>query len=143
MDSRKVERPRVLRGGVLTGNLFLLPAPLGILEGAFSRLASVSLSVECGWKADTRSASPSVGLLLLEESGEGAALRAARWLCRSHAHLHIRVFCPQGNDVRIILGQFDQNMAAKVFCCVSNTSVASFVSLGRFMKLLLGFMLTA
>ena len=138
MDSRKVERPRVLRGGVLTGNLFLLPAPLGILEGAFSRLASVSLSVECGWKADAR-----VGLLLLEESGEGAALRAARWLCRSHAHLHIRVFCPQGNDVRIILGQFDQNMAAKVFCCVSNTSVASFVSLGRFMKLLLGFMLAA
>ena len=138
MDSRKVERPRVLRGAQLTGNLFLLPAPLGILEGAFSRLASVSLSVECGWKADA-----SVGLLLLEESGEGATLPAARWLCRSHAHLHIRVFCPQGNDVRIILGQFDQNMAAKVFCCVSNTSVASFVSLGRFMKLLLGFMLTA
>lgn len=35
-------------------------------------------------------------------------------------HLHI-LFCPQGNDVRIILGQFDQNMAAKVFCCVSET----------------------
>lgn len=33
-------------------------------------------------------------------------------------HLHT-LFCPQGNDVRIILGQFDQNMAAKVFCCVS------------------------
>lgn len=36
-------------------------------------------------------------------------------------------FCPQGNDVRIILGQFDQNMAAKVFCCVSKTLVMSFV----------------
>lgn len=36
-------------------------------------------------------------------------------------HLHI-LFCPQGNDVRIILGQFDQNMAAKVFCCVSETT---------------------
>lgn len=33
-------------------------------------------------------------------------------------YLHT-LFCPQGNDVRIILGQFDQNMAAKVFCCVS------------------------
>lgn len=25
----------------------------------------------------------------------------------------------QGNDVRIILGQFNEEMAAKVFCCVS------------------------
>lgn len=39
-------------------------------------------------------------------------------------HLHI-LFCPQGNDVRIILGQFDQNMAAKVFCCVSETPSGS------------------
>lgn len=36
-------------------------------------------------------------------------------------------FCPQGNDVRIILGQFDQHMAAKVFCCVSNTGVVASV----------------
>lgn len=27
--------------------------------------------------------------------------------------------------MRIILGQFDQNMAAKVFCCVSKTLVVS------------------
>lgn len=40
-------------------------------------------------------------------------------------HLHI-LFCPQGNDVRIILGQFDQNMAAKVFCCVSETPSPGF-----------------
>ncbi|KAH0503804.1 Gamma-aminobutyric acid type B receptor subunit 2 [Microtus ochrogaster] len=37
-------------------------------------------------------------------------------------HLHI-LFCPQGNDVRIILGQFDQNMAAKVFCCAFEESM--------------------
>lgn len=64
-------------------------------------------------------------------------------LCRSHAHLHIVSFCPQGNDVRIILGQFDQNMAAKVFCCVSNTLVVSWLSLGRFMKRFLALSVTA
>lgn len=25
----------------------------------------------------------------------------------------------QDNDVRIIIGQFDENLASKVFCCVS------------------------
>ena len=28
-------------------------------------------------------------------------------------------FCFQDNDVRIIIGQFDENLASKVFCCVS------------------------
>lgn len=28
---------------------------------------------------------------------------------------------PQDNDVRIIIGQFDENLASKVFCCVSVT----------------------
>lgn len=28
-------------------------------------------------------------------------------------------FCLQDNDVRIIIGQFDENLASKVFCCVS------------------------
>ena len=51
--------------------------------------------------------------------------------------------CPQGNDVRIILGQFDQHMAAKVFCCVSKTLILSFVSLGKFRKFFLGLILTA
>lgn len=51
-------------------------------------------------------------------------------------------FCPQGNDVRIILGQFDQHMAAKVFCCVSKTLILSFGSLGKFRKPFLGLILT-
>ena len=47
MDSRKVEKSRILEGeGVLAGNLFLLPTPLGTLEVPFSPLASVSLCVE-------------------------------------------------------------------------------------------------
>lgn len=52
-------------------------------------------------------------------------------------------FCPQDNDVRIILGQFDQHMAAKVFCCVSKTLIMSIVSLGKFTKLFLRRILTA
>lgn len=46
-------------------------------------------------------------------------------------------FCPQGNDVRIILGQFDQTMAAKVFCCVSKTSVLSLCLTKLFLRLIL------
>lgn len=43
--------------------------------------------------------------------------------------------------MRIILGQFDQHMAAKVFCCVSKTLILSRVSLGKFTKLFLGLIL--
>lgn len=32
-------------------------------------------------------------------------------------------FFPQDNDVRIIIGQFDENLASKVFCCVSVDNV--------------------
>lgn len=52
-------------------------------------------------------------------------------------------FCPQGNDVRIILGQFDQNMAAKVFCCVSKTLATALCLWGGFTKLFLRLVLTA
>lgn len=32
----------------------------------------------------------------------------------------------QDNDVRIIIGQFDENLASKVFCCVSPQSSLSY-----------------
>lgn len=32
------------------------------------------------------------------------------------------LFFFQDNDVRIIIGQFDENLASKVFCCVSPRS---------------------
>lgn len=38
----------------------------------------------------------------------------------SSSHYVIMVsFLSQDNDVRIIIGQFDENLASKVFCCVS------------------------
>jgi hypothetical protein len=49
-------------------------------------------------------------------------LRSLPWVLPSLTFT--RVLCLQGNDVRIILGQFDHHMAAKVFCCVSKAMVS-------------------
>lgn len=70
------------------------------------------------WGAQHRGSSPSSLLAELLAVNLGMGWSPGPGTENTLIYLHT-LFCPQGNDVRIILGQFDQNMAAKVFCCVS------------------------
>lgn len=99
----------------------MLPCPRVAHEIGEGDCSSAQSSITDLWGAQHRGASPlsllaellAVNLGMEWSPGPGTA-NVLIYLCT--------LFCPQGNDVRIILGQFDQNMAAKVFCCVSEAS---------------------
>lgn len=51
-----------------------------------------------------------------------------RSLCLLHLSLSLHFSLFQDNDVRIIIGQFDENLASKVFCCVSSLQSSTTLS---------------